>query len=350
MSRDTGDEKPIMKVTIASGKGGTGKTTVATNLAWLAARQGLRVVYADCDVEEPNGHLFLHCEISEARVVRQSIPEVDAEKCNLCGLCGGICQFSAIAPLGKKVLVFAELCHACGGCFLVCPSHAIHAKATDLGVVESGHSGTLEFVQGRLNVGALRSVRVIHEVKAALPAADLEIRDAPPGTSCLVVETIRGADFVVLVTEATPFGLHDLKLAVAMIHVLQIKCGVVVNRALPGRTEVRQFCQQARLPILAEIPDDMSIAQAYSEGKLVVEAPGYRRTFAKLLRQIAHAAAPEAQPNKIFAALDAMDGSPGQTTPPSPLPGNGDRPVCYLALRSKMNGTLHQGVKPGRTR
>jgi MinD superfamily P-loop ATPase len=338
-----------MKIAIASGKGGTGKTTVATNLAWLAARQGLRVVYADCDVEEPNGHLFLHPEISRQRAVRQFIPEVDKVKCNLCGLCGEICKFSAIASLGEKVLVFPELCHACGGCFLVCPSRAIQEKATDLGVVESGNSGTLEFVQGRLNVGALRSVRVIHEVKAALPAADLEIRDAPPGTSCPVVETVRGADFVVLVTEATPFGLHDLKLAVQMIRVLQIECGVVVNRALPGRTEVRQFCQQERLPILAEIPDDMSIAQAYSEGKLVVEAPGYRRTFAKLLRQIAHAAAPEGVPAKILAALATMEGSSAETTPPSPVPGNGDRPVCYLALRSKIAGTLHKGANPVRT-
>jgi MinD superfamily P-loop ATPase len=275
-------------IAIASGKGGTGKTTVATNLAWTAARKGLRVVYADCDVEEPNGHLFLKPEITGKRDVTQFIPEVDAGKCSLCGLCGQICQFSAIAPMGGKVLVFADLCHACGGCMLVCPTKAIHEKPIVLGVVESGRCGPLEFVQGRLNVGALRSSPVIHEVKASLPESDLQILDAPPGTSCPVVETIRGADFVVLVTEPTPFGLHDLKLAVEMVKALKIKCGVVINRALPGRAEVRQFCVQARLPVLAEIPEDMSVAHAYSEGKLVVEAlPDYRHIFAQLLREIA---------------------------------------------------------------
>jgi MinD superfamily P-loop ATPase len=204
----TAIEEPDMKIAIASGKGGTGNTTVATNLAWLTARQGLRVVYADCDVEEPNGHLFLKPEFSRQSFVQQFIPVVDQEKCRRCGLCSRICQFSAIALLGEQVLVFPELCHACGGCVLVCPSKAIHERASNLGAVECGHCGSIEFVQGRLNVGALRSVPVIREVKATLPAADLQILDAPPGTSCPVVETIRGADFVVLITEPTPFGLQ----------------------------------------------------------------------------------------------------------------------------------------------
>jgi len=338
-----------LNIVIASGKGGTGKTTVATNLAWWAARQGLRVVYADCDVEEPNGHLFLKPELSWNRAVLQFFPEVDRGKCDRCGLCGQICQFSAIALLGEKVVVFPELCHACGGCVLVCPPQAIQEKADDLGMVEGGHSGALEFVQGRLKVGALRSAPVVHEVKAALPSADLQILDAPPGTSCPVVETIRGADFVVLVTEPTPFGLHDLKLAVEMVKVLKTRCGVVVNRALAGRTEVRQFCQQARLPILAEIPDDMSIAQAYAEGKLVVEAlPWYRRTFARLLRQMAQAAAPEMLLRKIIAALDSIEHSSLENRPRSPIAVEDAPPICYLDFRSKIADPASKGTNPGR--
>ena len=224
-------ERIVMQIAIASGKGGTGKTTVATNLAYVASRNGQSVAYLDCDVEEPNGHIFLKPEITDRKPVGSLIPQVDAEKCTLCGECGEICQYSAIVRVGEKVLVYPELCHGCGGCSLVCPADAITEVSREIGVLETGRAGAIQFAQGLLNVGEAMSPPVIRAVKSTAFQADLTIVDAPPGTSCPVIEAVRGADFVILVTEPTPFGFHDLKLAVEMVRVLKLPFGVVINRA-----------------------------------------------------------------------------------------------------------------------
>ncbi|OHB73242.1 MAG: (4Fe-4S)-binding protein [Planctomycetes bacterium RBG_13_63_9] len=276
-----------MQIAIASGKGGTGKTTVATNLAWIASRSGWSTAYLDCDVEEPNGHIFLKPEIADRRAVGSLVPLVDVEKCTLCGECGEICQYSAIVRVGEKVLVYPELCHGCGGCSLVCPADAITEVSRDIGVLETGRAGSVQFVQGLLNVGEAMSPPLIKAVKSTALQVDLTIIDAPPGTSCPVIEAVRGVDFVVLVTEPTPFGFHDLKLAVEMVRALKLPCGVVINRAGLDGSDMRSYCSTQRIPILREMPDDRELAEAYSRGEMACEAlPKYESMFAGLLETI----------------------------------------------------------------
>ncbi|MGB2986377.1 MAG: ATP-binding protein [Phycisphaerae bacterium] len=276
-----------MKIAVASGKGGTGKTTVATNLAYVASRNGRSAAYLDCDVEEPNGHIFLKPEITHREPVGTLIPRVDEEKCSLCGKCAKICQYSAIVCLGEKVLVFPELCHACGGCRLVCPEDAIAEVLREMGLLETGRAGAIQFVQGTLNIGEAMSPPVIKAVKAAAPKAELVITDAPPGTSCPVIESIRDCDFVLLVTEPTPFGLNDLRLAVELTRTLELPFGVVINRADVGDRAVHLYCRKERIKVLAEIPDDRRIAEAYSRGEMVCEVlPDYQSLFAQLLKDV----------------------------------------------------------------
>ena len=273
-----------MIIAIASGKGGTGKTTLATNLAMTLARKGQQVQLLDCDVEEPNCHLFFRPTIEATETVSLPVPSVDEEKCTGCGLCGKICQFSAIVCIKKKVLTFPELCHGCGGCSLVCPEGAISETPREIGVIERGYADAIRFVHGRLNVGEAMSPPLIREVKKRISSGGTSIIDAPPGTSCPVIEAVRGADFVVLVTEPTPFGFHDLKLAVEMVRALELPFGVVVNRASLGGTDTHSYCTAQRIPILQEIPDDRQLAEAYSRGEMACEAlPQYESMFAGLL-------------------------------------------------------------------
>ena len=276
-----------MRIAVASGKGGTGKTTVATNLAFVASRNGRSVAYLDCDVEEPNGRIFLKPQVTSTRTVSTPIPQVDPATCTLCGECGAICRFSAIVCLGKKVLVFPELCHACGGCSLVCPDDAIEEIPRETGLLEIGHVGPIQFIQGTLNVGDAKSPPVIKAVRAAAPKVDLVIVDAPPGTSCPVIESIRDCECVLLVTEPTPFGLHDLKLAVEMVRALGLGFAVVINRAGLGNRGVHGYCEREDITVLAEIPDDRRIAEAYSRGELVCEAlPEYATLYDELLKAV----------------------------------------------------------------
>ena len=273
-----------MKLAIASGKGGTGKTTLATNLAYVASRAPLSVAYLDCDVEEPNAHIFLKPQIDKTISAGVLIPKVDEGKCNHCGACGEMCQYRAIMPLPETVLVFAEMCHGCGGCSLVCPTRAISEVLHETGKVNVGRSGPIAFVDGELTIGQPMSPPVIKKVKAAAPECDLVIVDAPPGTSCPVIESVRGCDLVILITEPTPFGLNDLKLAVEMVRALELPFAVVINRADTGDENTVLFCQDNNIDILAEIPDDREIAVAYSRGELLCQAlPEYKTLFESVL-------------------------------------------------------------------
>jgi MinD superfamily P-loop ATPase len=266
-----------MKIAIASGKGGTGKTTVATNLAWAAARSGRRVAYVDCDVEEPNGHLFLKPRITSARAIGRMHPKVDDDKCTHCGLCGEICQFSAIVCVGQKVLAYPELCHACGGCTLVCRPGAItevlrETGKLEAGMAEAGAAGTIHFIQGVLNIGEAMSTPLIRQVKAESTGEQLRIVDCPPGTSCPVIESVRDAEMVLLVTEPTPFGLNDLTLAVEMVRAMKLPFAVIINRSGIGDRKTQEYCRREGIEIMAEIMDDRRVAEAYSKGLLACEA------------------------------------------------------------------------------
>ena len=269
-----------MILAVASGKGGTGKTTLSVSLARVMEAA---VQVADCDVEEPNAHLFLPGTETRTEVVAIPVPEVDESLCDGCGECGRFCRFHAIVSFGTKPLVFPELCHGCGGCVRVCPRKAIRETDHAIGTVETSQAGNVSLVHGRLNVGAPMAPPLIRAVKARLRNGIPAILDAPPGTSCAVIATLRGADFVLLVTEPTPFGWHDLKLAVEMVRELRIPFGVVVNRVGIGDDRVHMFCRTEGIPILLEIPDDRRIAEAYSRGELLVEAlPEYVPHFERL--------------------------------------------------------------------
>ena len=258
-----------MKIVIASGKGGTGKTTLAVNLA-IALAGERSVGLLDCDVEEPNCHLYLKPPFDATESVGTSVPVIDEQACTGCGLCARACEFHALLALPGAPLLLPELCHSCGVCAYVCPEEAISDGSREIGVLGSGKVGAIYFRWGRLNVGEARSTPVIRAVKnlATAPPLDTVIIDAPPGVACPTVETMRGADFAVLVTEPTPFGLHDLKLAVETARQMNIPCGVVVNRAGIGDSRVNDFCAAEGVPILLEIPDNRRIAEACSRGEV----------------------------------------------------------------------------------
>jgi len=275
-----------MILSIASGKGGTGKTTIAVNLA-LSLGKTHPVQFLDCDVEEPNAHFFLKPLLSGSRVVSIPIPEIMDEKCNYCGKCAKICAYNALAVLKDTVLVFPELCHGCGGCSLLCPEKAITEKGQRIGILEAGSSNGIQFIHGKLDIGQAMSPPLIREIKKCIDAARLVIIDAPPGTSCPVIEAVRGSDFCILVTEPTPFGLNDLKLSVETLKELGIPFGVVINRAGIGDRGVEDFCQKEKAPLLMTLPMDREIAVAYSEGKSIIETkPAYREKFIALFEKI----------------------------------------------------------------
>jgi MinD superfamily P-loop ATPase len=276
-----------MNIAIASGKGGTGKTTVAVNLAWVLAGNGEKVRYLDCDVEEPNGHLFLKPRIEKTEPACIPVPVIDETKCDACGECVRFCQYKALVRLGKSAMVFPELCHGRGGCALVCPQKAITEGNKLIGAVETGSAGNVMFVHGRLNVGEAMSPPLIRKVLGHATDDAVNIIDAPPGTSCPVIASVRNADVVVLVTEPTPFGLNDLGLALDMVHEIGVPRAVVVNRADPSNNDASVFCKKRQVEIIAEIPDDRRIAEAYSRGEIVaVSVPDCAGYFKKLWKKI----------------------------------------------------------------
>ena len=261
---------------------------MAVNLAHVF---GSDIQLLDCDVEEPNAHLFLRGDPCETETVTIPVPQVDESLCDACGLCAEFCQYNAIASLGAKPLIFAEMCHGCGGCMKVCPKNAITEAGKRMGVVETISAGAVTLIQGRLDVGSAMAPPAIRAVKARLRRGLHAIVDAPPGTSCPVITAIQNTDFIVLVTEPTPFGLHDLKLAIDMVRELQIPYGVVVNRMGVGDDRVHVYCRQEGMPVLLEIPDDRRIAEAYSRGDIITEVlPEYQGLFKNLLRKAFDAA------------------------------------------------------------
>jgi len=275
-----------MIISVASGKGGTGKTLVATSLA-LSLSANYKVQLLDCDVEEPNANILLHLAINQSQPVYILIPKVDETKCTYCGKCAEVCAYNAIAVLKEKVLVFPELCHGCGACSYLCPESAITEEGREMGVVERGDSGNLELIQGKINVGEAMAPPVIREVKKYIDPTNIVIIDVPPGTSCPVVEAVKGSEFCLLVTEPTPFGLNDLSLAVEVVRKLGISCGVVINRVGIGDEEVEKYCHQEGIPILLKIPLVRKIALLYSKGIPLVEGmPRWRDEFLRLFQDI----------------------------------------------------------------
>ncbi len=275
-----------MKIAVLSGKGGTGKTTVSASLS--VSISGSQ--YVDCDVEEPNGWIFLKPNIAKSMPVNVRIPEVDTASCSGCGNCGRACQFHAIAVVRGKVLLFPEICHHCGACILACPQDAIREADRTVGDVETNENGT--FLQGRLQIGEPSGIPILREMKKRLRDDTVVILDCPPGASCTVVQSVDGCDYCVLVTEPTPFGLHDLKIAVQLIKNMGIPFGVVINKASPDNRSIREYCSENHIELLLEIPFSKDIARAYSGGVLPAQANSLWKTlFDELYQKIERGAA-----------------------------------------------------------
>jgi len=275
-----------MIISIASGKGGTGKTLVATSLA-LSLKDRERVQLLDCDVEEPDDHIFLKPVITRSEIVCIQVPKVNEKKCTYCGKCAEVCVYNAMAVLPKHVLVFPELCHGCGACSYLCPEKAILEEGREIGVVELGYSDGMEFVHGKLTIGEAMATPVIRQVKEYANPHGVVIIDVSPGTSCPVVESIKDSDFCLLVTEPTPFGLNDLVLAVETVRELNIPFSVVLNRAGVGDGKVEEYCRKENIPILLTIPMDTEIAHLYSKGVALVEGmPQWTESFVRLFDEI----------------------------------------------------------------
>lgn len=272
-----------MIISVASGKGGTGKTLVATSLAF-SLKDSEQVQLLDCDVEEPNAHVLLKPVITSSESVYIPVPKVDEDKCTYCGKCAQVCVYHAIVVLGEHVLTFPQLCHGCGACSYLCPENAITEEGKEGGIVEWGHSDGIEFAHGKPNVGEAMAPPIIKKVKEQASNNRVVIVDAPPGTSCPVVESIKDSDFCILVTEPTPFGLNDLMLAVETVRELNIPFGVIINRVGVGYGDVEKYCLEENIPIMLTIPLDTEIARLYSKGITLVEGmPQWKSSFIEVL-------------------------------------------------------------------
>lgn len=285
-----------IRLTVTAGKGGTGKTSLATSLA-LALQEEYqgRVQFLDCDVEEPDAHILLKPELKERESVYAKRPQVDESKCDYCGKCAEYCEYNAIAVIGRRIIVYDELCHGCGLCHLVCPRNAISEYDLEIGTIERGTARGIEYLQGVLKVGEPLATPIIQRLKEKIDPGKIAILDSPPGTGCPVIETMEGSDFVILVTEPTPFGLHDLKLTVEAAKTLGLRMGVVINRDGLGDARVEEYCEEENLPILLRIPLDRRIAVAYSNGiPFAEELPEWKPRLREMFARIVELAGEEA--------------------------------------------------------
>jgi MinD superfamily P-loop ATPase len=270
-----------LKIAVASGKGGTGKTTIAVNLALSISGSAL----IDCDVEGPNCHLFFKGPMKKVKDVTIPAPDFDLDRCTFCGKCSDLCQYNAISVIGRKLLFFKELCHGCGGCRIICPVHAITEIGHHIGTIEK-NEGQPPLFHGKLDIGEPFGVPIIRELKGLAHCDGTTIFDSSPGTACPAVETMRDVDLCILVTEPTPFGLHDLKLTVDVVRDIGVPFGVIVNRDGIGDDRVETYCREERIPLLAKIPNDLEIAKAYSRGVPLVEAlPQYKDLFREIFEK-----------------------------------------------------------------
>ncbi len=275
-----------MNIAVASGKGGTGKTLVATNLAFVAA-QTYPVTLFDLDVEEPNDHLFLPFAVKSERTIKRMIPIIDDDTCDYCGVCADICEYNALVVLPDQVMVFPDLCHSCYGCLELCPQKAISEGKKEIGLVTVSDENNLRLIAGKLKLGETAVPQLIAETKNTEEVSRINIFDAPPGTSCPVLEALDNVDFAILVTEPTPFGLHDLDLVVQVVRQLHIPYQVVINKSGPGDDLIEAYCQKEQIEIMAKIPESREIAERYARGELIAkEMAGMERIFRSLLQQI----------------------------------------------------------------
>ena len=279
-----------MKIAIASGKGGTGKTTLSVNLASFLAEQK-QVVLADLDVEEPNSGLFIQADLIHEENTYKMVPEWMEDQCTLCGVCQKVCNFHAVIQLDKMIMVFPELCHACYACSELCPSDALPMIRKKMGKLKYFRKDNLNFIESRLDIGEEQAVPLIKQtqqyISKQLNGIDIHIYDSPPGTSCPVIEATKDVDYVILVTEPTPFGLHDLKLAVETMRELKKEMGVVINRDGIGNNDVWKYCEKEQIPVLAKIPNDRRIAEMYAQGQLIYqEVPEFRQALKDISTQI----------------------------------------------------------------
>jgi len=274
-----------MIISVASGKGGTGKTTISTSLALSIEEEPVQFI--DCDVEEPNSFIFLKPDNLKKKSATVLVPEIDKNKCTFCGLCQEICEYNALVVLKDNVLVLPELCHSCGGCSLLCPEKAISEVDREIGTIEMGKRNNIEIVYGRLNIGEAMPVPLVKMVKKYIQKTNTVVIDAPPGTSCPVIEAVKDSDYCILVTEPTPFGLNDLKLAVGIMRELNKPFGVIINRHGMGDSGVEEYCREENIEILLKVPFEKEIAVAYSNGIPLVELyPDYKKKFKNILNMI----------------------------------------------------------------
>lgn len=276
-----------MRIAVLSGKGGTGKTLVSVNLACTVEK----AVYVDCDVEEPNGHLFLKPEVTEKQSVTVTVPEIDMSKCTACRKCVDFCKYNALALLKDKLMIFYEVCHSCGGCILFCPEKALSKKQREIGTIEAGISGGVTVLTGCLKTGEVSGVPIIKGLMEKLSEQDIVVVDCPPGSACIVMESIREADFCVLVAEPTLFGAHNLAMVYDLVKLFDKPFGVVLNKCLPGENPSEKFCMENKISILAKIPYDEKLGTLNSKGLVAVrESDQYRKLFLKLLENISKGA------------------------------------------------------------